>query len=64
MQQNGYVEAYADKLTGTKGYLDFPSVKIQKYGGAYMQKELPSLKMQQEPEIVDLANYLNKMNQI
>ena len=62
--ENGYVHAKAPKLTGTDIYLDIPSV------GATENLMLASIlaegstKIQnaaQEPEIVDLANFLNTM---
>ncbi len=63
-QENGYIEAYADELTGARIYLDFPSV------GATQNIMMAAVKAKgttiienvaREPEIVDLANYLNKM---
>src|SRR5699024_637942 len=63
-QENGYIEAIADKLVGTNIYLDFPSV------GATQNIMMAAVKAQgttiidnvaREPEIVDLANVLNKM---
>lgn len=62
--ENGYVHAKASKLVGTDIYLDIPSV------GATENLMLASIlaegstKIQnaaQEPEIVDLANFLNTM---
>lgn len=62
--ENGYVHAKASKLSGTDIYLDIPSV------GATENLMLASIlaegstKIQnaaQEPEIVDLANFLNSM---
>lgn len=62
--ENGYVHAKASKLAGTDIYLDIPSV------GATENLMLASIlaegstKIQnaaQEPEIVDLANFLNTM---
>ena len=62
--ENGYVHAKASKLCGTDIYLDIPSV------GATENLMLASIlaegstKIQnaaQEPEIVDLANFLNSM---
>ena len=60
--ENGYVHAKASKLTGTDIYLDIPSV------GATENLMLASVTAEgstriqnaaQEPEIVDLANFLN-----
>lgn len=62
--ENGYVHAKAKKLTGTDIYLDIPSV------GATENIMLASVLAQgstriqnaaQEPEIIDLANFLNAM---
>ena len=63
-QQNGYIEAVADELVGARIYLDFPSV------GATQNIMMAAVKAKgttiienvaREPEIVDLAIYLNKM---
>ena len=62
--ENGYVHAKASKLVGTDIYLDIPSV------GATENLMLASITAQgatriqnaaQEPEIIDLANFLNAM---
>lgn len=62
--ENGYVHAKASKLIGTDVYLDIPSV------GATENLMLASIladgstriqNAAQEPEIVDLANFLNTM---
>ena len=62
--ENGYVHAKAQKLTGTDIYLDIPSVgatenlmlaAITADGATRIQNAA------QEPEIVDLANFLNTM---
>ena len=62
--ENGYVHAKANKLTGTDIYLDIPSV------GATENLMLASILAEgstriqnaaQEPEIIDLANFLNTM---
>lgn len=62
--ENGYVNAKAKKLVGTDIYLDIPSV------GATENLMLASVTAEgstriqnaaQEPEIVDLANFLNTM---
>ena len=62
--ENGYVHAKASKLTGAEIYLDIPSV------GATENLMLASVLAEgstriqnaaQEPEIVDLANFLNSM---
>lgn len=64
VSDHGYVEATAEKLIGSKIYLDFPSV------GATENIMMAAVKAEgvttienaaEEPEIVDLANFLNKM---
>lgn len=64
IQKDGYIEAIADKLHGNSIYLDFPSV------GATQNIMMAAVKAEgittidnvaREPEIVDLANVLNKM---
>lgn len=64
IQKNGYIEAIADELIGNMIYLDFPSV------GATQNIMMAAVKAKgttiienvaREPEIVDLANILNKM---
>ena len=62
--ENGYVHAKAKKLTGTDIYLDIPSVgatenimlaSVLAEGATRIQNAA------QEPEIVDLANFLNTL---
>ncbi|WP_288659156.1 UDP-N-acetylglucosamine 1-carboxyvinyltransferase [uncultured Enterococcus sp.] len=64
IQKKGYIEAIADELIGNTIYLDFPSV------GATQNIMMAAVKAKgttiienvaREPEIVDLANILNKM---
>lgn len=64
IQKDGYIEAIADELVGNTIYLDFPSV------GATQNIMMAAVKAKgttiienvaREPEIVDLANILNKM---
>ena len=64
IQKDGYIEAVADELIGSNIYLDFPSV------GATQNIMMAAVKAKgttiidnvaREPEIVDLANILNKM---
>jgi UDP-N-acetylglucosamine 1-carboxyvinyltransferase len=64
IQKNGYIEAIADELVGDTIYLDFPRV------GATQNIMMAAVKAKgttvienvaREPEIVDLANFLNKM---
>ncbi|MGX7092452.1 UDP-N-acetylglucosamine 1-carboxyvinyltransferase [Hutsoniella sourekii] len=62
--QSGYVEASCDQLVGARIYLDFPSVGATEniMMAATMAKGVTILEnVAQEPEIVDLANFLNKM---
>lgn len=62
---NGYVEAYTDKpLKGAKVYLDMPSVGATEnimMAAALAQGKSIIENAAKEPEIVDLANFLNKM---
>lgn len=63
-QKNGYIEAKADRLIGSNIYLDFPSVgATQNIMMAATLAEGTTVieNVAQEPEIVDLANVLNKM---
>ncbi|ANZ63321.1 UDP-N-acetylglucosamine 1-carboxyvinyltransferase [Secundilactobacillus paracollinoides] len=63
-QQDGYIEAKADQLVGTKIHLDFPSVGATQniMMAATMAKGTTVIEnVAREPEIVDLANVLNKM---
>ncbi|EUJ32703.1 UDP-N-acetylglucosamine 1-carboxyvinyltransferase [Listeria floridensis FSL S10-1187] len=62
--ENGYIEASADKLKGAKIYLDFPSVgATQNIMMAATLAEGTTVieNVAREPEIVDLANFLNQM---
>ncbi|UKX62654.1 UDP-N-acetylglucosamine 1-carboxyvinyltransferase [Bacillus anthracis] len=62
---NGFVEAYVEgELTGAKIYLDFPSVGATEniMSAATLAKGTTILEnAAKEPEIVDLANFLNAM---
>lgn len=61
---HGYVEAIADKLVGANVYLDFPSVGATEniMMAAVMAEGITVIEnVAEEPEIVDLANFLNKM---
>ena len=63
-QQNGYIEAVADELVGARIYLDFPSVgATQNIMMAAVRAKGTTVieNVAREPEIVDLAIYLNKM---
>ena len=59
-----YVEVIADRLQGARIYLDYPSVgATENIMLAAALAEGPTIieNVAQEPEIVDLANFLNKM---
>ncbi|KXG76269.1 UDP-N-acetylglucosamine 1-carboxyvinyltransferase [Thermotalea metallivorans] len=61
---HGYVEAVADKLIGNKIYLDFPSVGATEniMMAATMAEGITMIEnAAEEPEIVDLANFLNSL---
>ncbi|RWR13484.1 UDP-N-acetylglucosamine 1-carboxyvinyltransferase [Siminovitchia fortis] len=61
---NGYIEAAAEQLTGAKIYLDFPSVGATQniMMAAVLAKGTTVIEnCAKEPEIADLAAYLNKM---
>jgi len=61
---HGYVEATAEKLVGAKIYLDFPSVGATEniMMAAVLAEGTTILEnVAEEPEIVDLANFLNGM---
>ncbi|MGX7350969.1 UDP-N-acetylglucosamine 1-carboxyvinyltransferase 2 [Enterococcus canis] len=63
-QNNGYIEATADELIGDRIYLDFPSVgATQNIMMAAVRAKGTTIieNVAREPEIVDLANILNKM---
>lgn len=60
----GYIEAYADELVGANIYLDFPSVGATQnimMAAIYAKGTTTLENVAREPEIVDLANILNKM---
>lgn len=59
-----YVEARAEKLKGAKIYLDYPSVGATEnlvIAASLADGTTVLENVAEEPEIVDLANYLNKM---
>ncbi|MFK4894557.1 UDP-N-acetylglucosamine 1-carboxyvinyltransferase [Lactococcus petauri] len=63
-QEAGYIEAKAEKLHGAHIYLDFPSVGATQnlMMAATLAEGTTTLEnAAREPEIVDLANWLNKM---
>lgn len=62
--ENGYIEAFADELVGARIYLDFPSVGATQniMMAATLAKGTTIIEnVAREPEIVDLANFLNRM---
>lgn len=61
---HGYVEAKAAKLVGNKVYLDFPSVGATEnimMAASLAEGQTIIENAAEEPEIVDLANYINNM---
>ncbi len=61
---HGYIGAYADKLVGDRIYLDFPSVGATEnvmMAAVSAEGETIIDNAAMEPEIVDLANFLNKL---
>lgn len=63
-QHDGFIEAFAEQLKGTHIYLDFPSVGATQniMMAACLAKGTTVIdNVAREPEIVDLANVLNKM---
>lgn len=61
---HGFVEAKSDKLIGTKLYLDFPSVGATEniiMAATLAEGTTIIENAAEEPEIVDLANFLNEM---
>ncbi|MDR1136370.1 MAG: UDP-N-acetylglucosamine 1-carboxyvinyltransferase [Clostridiales Family XIII bacterium] len=63
-ETDGFIEAKASELTGANIYLDFPSVGATEniIMAAVTAKGVTILEnVAEEPEIVDLANFLNKM---
>lgn len=62
--ENGYIEAFADQLKGAHIYLDFPSVGATQniMMAATLANGTTTIEnVAREPEIVDLANFLNRM---
>lgn len=61
---HGFVEAKADKLIGTTIYLDFPSVGATEnimMAATLAEGTTIIENAAEEPEIIDLANFLNKL---
>ncbi|MDO5708296.1 MAG: UDP-N-acetylglucosamine 1-carboxyvinyltransferase [Andreesenia angusta] len=64
IMEEGFVEAKADKLVGNEIYLDFPSVGATQnilMVASLAEGETILQNAAMEPEITDLANYINKM---
>ncbi|MFZ5353348.1 MAG: UDP-N-acetylglucosamine 1-carboxyvinyltransferase [Bacillota bacterium] len=64
---HGYIEAYAGNLKGESIYLDFPSVGATEniMMAACLAEGVTTIEnAAEEPEIVDLANFLNNMGAI
>ncbi|MGA9517755.1 MAG: UDP-N-acetylglucosamine 1-carboxyvinyltransferase [Trichococcus sp.] len=62
--ENGFVEAKVDRLVGARIYLDFPSVGATQnimMGATLAEGTTIIENVAREPEIVDLANFLNRM---
>lgn len=61
---HGFVEAKCDKLTGAPIYLDFPSVGATEnimMAASLAEGQTTIENAAKEPEIIDLANFLNSM---
>jgi UDP-N-acetylglucosamine 1-carboxyvinyltransferase len=61
---HGYIEANADKLVGSRVYLDFPSVGATEnimMAAALAEGQTIVENAAEEPEIIDLANFINSM---
>jgi len=64
---HGYIEAHADKLKGNSIYLDFPSVGATEniMMAACLAEGMTIIEnAAEEPEIVDLSNFLSKMGAV
>ncbi len=64
IQGHGYIEAKAKKLTGSRIYLDFPSVGATEnliMAASMARGKTVIENAAEEPEVVDLANFLNAM---
>ncbi|MBE3588638.1 MAG: UDP-N-acetylglucosamine 1-carboxyvinyltransferase [Thermoanaerobacteraceae bacterium] len=63
-QRKGYIEAFAPRLRGNRIYLDFPSVGATENimcAAALAAGQTVIENAAEEPEVVDLANFLNAM---
>jgi UDP-N-acetylglucosamine 1-carboxyvinyltransferase len=61
---HGYIEANAEKLVGSRVYLDFPSVGATEnimMAAALAEGQTIVENAAEEPEIIDLANFINSM---
>lgn len=64
VSENGFVNSTAEKLVGTDIYLDFPSVGATEniiMAATLAEGETILENAAEEPEIVDLANFINSM---
>ncbi len=64
VSENGYVNSKSEKLQGTEIYLDFPSVGATEniiMAATLAEGETILENAAEEPEIVDLANFINSM---
>ncbi len=64
VMDHGFIEAKTEKLTGSKLYLDFPSVGATEnimMAAVLAEGTTVIENAAEEPEIVDLANFLNEM---
>lgn len=64
IQGHGYIEARAKKLVGSRIYLDFPSVGATEnllMAASLAKGQTIIENAAEEPEVVDLANFLNAM---
>lgn len=63
-EEHGYINCKADKITGTNIHLDFPSVGATEnimLASVYAEGETYISNAAREPEIIDLADFLNRM---
>ena len=63
-EEHGYINCSADKLVGANVHLDFPSVGATEnimLAAVYAEGETYISNAAREPEIIDLANFLNLM---
>ena len=65
--EQGYIEAYVDKLVGARIVLEFPSVGATENilcAAVLAKGETVIENAAREPEVKDLCNFLTKMEQI